>query len=315
MSNRQPAFPLGKQSAFLTIEDGSATGFQRQQPRLGKKQEENTGSRCNFMETTVTAADPKNVQLVREAIANAANARITGPHGALQSLLDRIYERKHDECAWICAYLSAVGQGLHKPASVLLAALSLRSELDLPLFALSHNESHDITAEESAKFVAALHHDNAEPFANHGNFNFMQIVKTITMSIRTDSDCKRHFLLTEVGSIRIGDRELHGISNATGISMNRLRHFTQFNRDFDPMSHFGTKTGLVGPFPDSVKELDGLIYLRPQALRSADPATTLVAIRYTPFDTVFMSYRIFEALLTSYAAVIGLPVFPVETVV
>lgn len=227
----------------------------------------------------------KNASVVNEG----ANVRST-PH----SLNDALCSCKAG-FEPICSYLSQFPRAQHKPALVLITAIELHQKYGLALFSLSHEEMHEVTARDSQNLVQSLR----SKFPADAAFpQIPQVAKTITLSVDV-GEMVKHFLVTLPAEQGVSPSAMVEIAKVTGISKNRLGKHSTINRDFDPVTHFGREPGMVGPFPDHVAEIDGIIYLR-------NKHALHIALRYTPTDTVFMARQLFEAILYAYSKSAGL---------
>ncbi len=196
----------------------------------------------------------------------------------------------------IVSYFSRLSHAHHKPVSVLLAAVELHKKHSLPFFVISHDEHHEVSAQASAELITNISIHIPPHFVP---VSAPAVVKTITLSVHVHEEYK-HLLISQLGHKRLSDAELKKISESTGISLNHLKKHSHLNHQFDPISHFGRVPGMVGPFPDHIDELTALIYIQSQ-----EPS--IVAVRYTPADTVFMCRHMFEALLSAYSQLHQLP--------
>lgn len=192
-------------------------------------------------------------------------------------------------------YFRAIPTEYAKPPLIALTAWKASREMREPIFAMSHESLKEISAECDGENL--LQHRKL--IRQHiGVDSLPEVVKTLTGSVHMP-DGKIFFMIAQIGTMPISPQIRKEISKATKLPLSRVKHMVLNDRDFDTVKQLGLAPGYVGPFSYRYMGLKYIFYIIAYPDDCSHP--DLVALRFTPFDTLVFSRTVFESLLIAYA--------------
>nr|VFJ98312.1 MAG: hypothetical protein BECKH772A_GA0070896_101366 [Candidatus Kentron sp. H]VFJ98504.1 MAG: hypothetical protein BECKH772B_GA0070898_101363 [Candidatus Kentron sp. H]VFK03540.1 MAG: hypothetical protein BECKH772C_GA0070978_101342 [Candidatus Kentron sp. H] len=188
-------------------------------------------------------------------------------------------------------YCSLMSIPMIKPPIVAILATEISMERSYPFTIFSHEAIHQNSAFSD---VAMMEKHGTYIREALNTSELPPIVKTITVGIGRHGN-ESYFMVTELGDLRINKQLKKKLSEATGVPNSTMKHHFHINdQGFDPIRNLGLSPGNVGPFPYFIRRLEHIIFLKKEI------SCELVAIRFTPFDTLIITEALFEMLMIAY---------------
>lgn len=243
----------------------------------------------------------KDVNELRRRMAHARECLAASGHASFKLCkLEESLEAwdRFKDAALVANYFGEVRSEACKPPAVAMALHGFCKAAGFPFIVLRHEVLEERAAASDVAIIEAFR----ETIRNRlGNAELPLVVKTLTMGVRVKGR-KFFLLLGELGDVRL-NRELETkLHQVTGLPAHALKHDLEINDpEFNPAQHLGLEPGNVGLFPYFLRGVEHLLFREEPSI---DPSR-LVALRFTPTDTLVLTKKACESAMAAWVSLIG----------